>query len=65
MLRELDSVTLKMPLSEGGVPVGSHGVVLIVYREPTPGYEVEFFDTSQRSLGTFTTDENHIEKRQG
>ena len=65
MLSELDSVTLTMPLPEGGVPVGSQGVVLIVYREPTQAYEMGFFDTSLRSLGTFTTDDSHIEKRQG
>jgi hypothetical protein len=63
MLRELDSVTLKLPLPEGIVPVGANGVVLVVYREPVPGYEVEFFDSSLRSLGTFTTDDDHIEKR--
>lgn len=60
MLNELDSVILKIPLREGNVPVGAHGVVLIVYREPVIGYEVEFFDSSQRSLGSFTTDEEHI-----
>jgi hypothetical protein len=63
MLLEYDSVSLKRPLSEGDVPVGSKGVVLIVYVEPTLGYEVEFFDASGKSLGNFTTDEDHIEKR--
>jgi uncharacterized protein DUF4926 len=65
MLKELESVILKMPLPEGNVPVGAHGVILIVYREPVVGYEVEFFDSSKRSLGSFTTDEEHIEKRLG
>ena len=65
MLNELDSVILKMPLPEGSVPLGAHGVVLMVYHEPTIGYEVEFFDSSERSLGSFTTDEKHLEKRAG
>lgn len=43
MLKELDSVTLKVPLPEAGVPVRAHGIVLIAYRETVPGYEVEFF----------------------
>jgi hypothetical protein len=64
MLRELDCVKLIAPLSEGDVPMGSEGVVLMVYKEPPQEYEVEFFDSSQRSLGTFTTDEDHIEKLQ-
>jgi len=63
MLRELDSVTLNQPLPEGVVPVGANGVVLIVYSQPVLGYEVEFFDSSHRSLGTFTTNDDHIEKR--
>ena len=63
MLRELDSVTLKLPLPEGIVTEGANGVVLTVYREPVRGYEVEFFDSSLRSLGTFTTDDDHIAKR--
>ena len=61
MLKELDSVRLKMPLPEGVVPVGSKGVVLFVYTEPTLGYEVEFFDSANKSFGTFTTDEVHLE----
>jgi len=35
----------------------------MVYMEPTPGYEVEFFDACDRSLGSFTTDGNCLEKR--
>jgi hypothetical protein len=64
MLNELDSVILKKPLPEGAVPVGAHGVIVMVYLEPVLGYEVEFFDSSQRSLGSFTTDDEHIEKRE-
>jgi Domain of unknown function (DUF4926)/Bacterial self-protective colicin-like immunity len=63
MLKEYDSVRLKRPLSNDAVPVRSDGVVLIVYTEPTFGYEVEFFDDSHRSLGSFTTTEDDLEKR--
>jgi hypothetical protein len=59
MLNEYDSVRLSQPLNEAKVPVGSSGVVLMVYTEPTLGYEVEFFDTAGKSLGNFTTDEPH------
>ena len=34
---------LREALPKGDVPVGSRGVVLMVYQEPTLGYEVEFF----------------------
>ena len=63
MLKEYASVRLKRPLSNDAVPVRSDGVVLIVYTEPTLGYEVEFFDESHRSLGSFTTTEDDLEKR--
>jgi hypothetical protein len=63
MLKEYDSVRLKRRLSVDTVPVGSDGVVLMVYREPTLGYEVEFFDERHRSLGSFSTTEDHLEKR--
>ena len=63
MLKEYDSVRLKRPLSNDAVPVRSDGVVLIVYTEPTLGYEVEFFDESHRSIGSFTTTEDDLEKR--
>jgi hypothetical protein len=63
MLKEYDSVRLKRPLSDDAVPVGSDGVVLIVYTEPTSGYEVEFFDESHRSLGSFSTTGDDLEKR--
>ena len=63
MLKEYDSVRLKRRLSVDTVPVGSDGVVVMVYREPTLGYEVEFFDESHRSLGSFSTTEDHLEKR--
>lgn len=62
MLNEYDSVRLREKLPDGQVPVGSKGVVLMVYREPTLGYEVEFFDESGKALGNFTTDDDHIEK---
>lgn len=62
MLKEYESVYLRGALPEGEVPVGSRGVVLMVYLEPTLGYEVEFFDENGKSLGNFTTDEDHIEK---
>ncbi len=63
MLSEYDSVRLTRALPMGNVPVGANGVVLIVYMEPQLGYEVEFFDNTGKSLGTFTTDEEHLEKR--
>jgi len=36
----------------------------MVYTEPTAGDEVEFFDTTPKSLGTFTiTDDAHLERQ--
>ena len=64
MLNEYDSVRLRKSLQNNKVPLGSKGVVLMVYADPKPGYEVEFFDISGKSLGTFTTEGDHLEKRQ-
>ena len=61
MLDEYDCVRLRKPLFNYTIPVGSEGVVLMVYTQPTVGYEVEFFDASGKSLGTATTDDDHIE----
>jgi hypothetical protein len=60
MLNEYDCVRLRLPLDD--VPVGAIGVILMAYTSPRVGYEVEFFDESKNSLGTFTTDEEHLEK---
>jgi hypothetical protein len=63
LLKEYDSVKLVRPLPDADIPLGSHGVVLIVYEGKSPDYEVEFFDRSGNSVGNFTTDGNHIERR--
>jgi hypothetical protein len=62
MLKEYDSVRLRKPLLDNNIPVGSKGVVLLVYTNPRLAYEVEFFDPSGRSLGNFTMEEDHLEK---
>ena len=64
MLQEYDVVRLRLTLADGNVPLGSTGTILIVYDHPVRAYEVEFMDNFGRSLGTFTTDDDHLEKWQ-
>lgn len=56
-----DTIVLKESHEDMGVPVGSRGVILIVYDEPSKAYEVEFVDCEGGSLGTFLVLENQIE----
>lgn len=62
MLNEYDCVRLRRALPNAEVPVGSKGVILMVYKEPRPGYEVEFFDTSGKSLMNFSIEEDYVEE---
>ena len=64
MLNEYDCVRLRRALPDAKIPVGSKGVVLMVYKEPQPGYEVEFFDGSGNSLMNFSVEEDYVEKWQ-
>jgi len=43
MIEYLSTVRLKRPIPGTAIPAGTHGVVVMVYRNP-PGYEVEFMD---------------------
>jgi hypothetical protein len=56
MLKEYDCVRLKQSLPEGTVPLGAEGVVLMVYREPVLGYQVEFFLAARSGLLLQTRD---------
>jgi hypothetical protein len=44
-------------------PWARTGLSSLFYRQPTLGYEVEFFDESHGSLGSFSTIEDDLEKR--
>ena len=61
-MENYDVVILKSPLNEEGVPVGSKGVILMVFETPSRAFEVEFFDAADTSLGTFTCKAEQIEK---
>lgn len=62
MLNEYDCVRLVKPLVSDRVPVGSEGVILMVFREPTLAYEVEFFDDTGGSLLNYTVEPDQIQK---
>ncbi|HEX5245199.1 MAG TPA: DUF4926 domain-containing protein [Tepidisphaeraceae bacterium] len=64
MLNEYDCVRLRRALPNAEVPVGYKGVILMVYKEPKPGYEVEFFDALGKSLKNFSVEEDYVEKWQ-
>lgn len=43
------------------VPEGTIGIVVMVYTEPTLGYEVEFFDDNHETLEVLTVYPDDIE----
>lgn len=53
MIREYDVVEAKKNLSDM-VLKGCKGTVLMIYREPTLGYEVEFIDNKGDTLDVLT-----------
>ncbi|MEX0730116.1 MAG: DUF4926 domain-containing protein [Aquisalimonadaceae bacterium] len=58
--REYDVVRAKREL-ESGIPLGSLGAVLMVFRVDPPEYEVEFVDDTGETLGVLTVEENNLE----
>lgn len=67
MIEYLSTVRLKRPIPGTAIPIGSSGVVVMVYQNP-PGYEVEFMndegDTMQdpkTKAFTFTVYDEDIE----
>ncbi len=49
MIEYLSTIKLKRPIPGTAIPVGSTGVVLMVYHNPS-GYEVEFVDDEGDTL---------------
>jgi Domain of unknown function (DUF4926) len=64
MFSEYDCFRLCKPILGETIPVGTVGVVLMVFRKPSVAYEVEFPDDTGRNLGsqpTFTLTEEFME----
>jgi hypothetical protein len=62
MLQEYDIVCLKRTVSSIPLPPATKGTVLIVYPSNPPAYEVEFVDVTGKSLGTYTVEEDNLER---
>ncbi len=60
MIKEYDVVRAKKKLSDT-VTQGCIGAVLLVYQEPTLGYEVEFIDSEGDTLDVLTVYPDDIE----
>lgn len=67
MIEYLSAIRLKKPLHGTDIPIGSTGIVVMVYHDP-PGYEVEFMDDEGDTLQdpktkafTFTVYDGDIE----
>jgi Domain of unknown function (DUF4926) len=68
MFNLYDTFRLRKPLPDVAIPVGSVGVVLMVFDGPRPAYEVEFPDGEGGNLGreiTFTIDEDFMDSDKG
>ena len=55
MFNEYDCFQLARPLPSQTIPIGTVGVVLMVYEGTDRQYEVEFPDDNGRNLGTKPT----------
>lgn len=55
MFNEYDTFRLTRPIPHQPIPVGSVGVVLMVFHGEKPEYEVEFPDGHGGNLGTSPT----------
>ncbi len=55
MFDEYDTFILARSIPQQPIPVGSIGVVLMVFHGEKPQYEVEFLDGKGRNLGTSPT----------
>lgn len=60
MIKEYDVVKAKKDLSDA-VLKGCRGAVVMVYQEPTLGYEVEFVDNAGDTLDVLTVYPDDIE----
>ncbi len=56
--KEYEIVTLSEPLSNSTIPVGTRGVVVMVYENVPTYYEVEFVNESNETIGIETVSEN-------
>lgn len=64
-MKEYDSIILVRRIPSSDIPVGTKGVIVMVFETPSKAYEVELFDDSMDSLGTFTVVEDDIRLRNG
>lgn len=60
MIEEYSVVRAKRDLSDA-VHQGCRGAVLMIYHEPTLGYEIEFIDNDGNTLDVLTTYPDDIE----
>ncbi|ROP60172.1 uncharacterized protein DUF4926 [Enterobacter sp. BIGb0383] len=60
MIKEYDVVKSTKMLS-GSIAAGCKGAVVMVYTEPTLGYEVEFIDANGETLDVLTVYPDDIE----
>jgi len=56
-----DTIVLKAPLEGDPIPVGTKGVILMIFESPSKAFEIEFVDVDNETLGTFTVKEEQIE----
>ncbi len=68
MIEEFACVRLKRSIAPYPIPVGTTGVVVMVYHAEPPGYEVEFIDDEGNTIQdpqtrqfTFTLTEEDLE----
>jgi hypothetical protein len=68
MFHDGDTFRLAKPLPGEAIPVGTVGVVLMVFDDPSVAYEVEFPDGRGGNLGTaltFTVTEDYLDPADG
>ena len=59
-----DTIFLKKLIDAVPISVGTRGVILMEFDSPRKAFEIELFNESGESLGTYTVSEDQIEKRE-
>ena len=63
MFNELDIVKLKRSIPDSKLEAGMVGTIVLVHQNP-PGFEVEFCDSSGRTIDTIVLQDSDLEKFQ-
>jgi hypothetical protein len=60
MFEMFQTIWTTVPVPALGLGAGAKGVIVDVYHEPYPGYEIEFIDAESEPIGLLSMQPNEI-----